>query len=131
VRWPLTWAILAGVAGVANVRCERATLTYESFDARGIGDLVTGSPRRRLPYPSALADAFAASAALARDPSIDPERIAFLGLSFGGEVAHDAAFERLRGKLGECRQRFATMSPITRPGCTGWSPLQQASGHPA
>jgi hypothetical protein len=128
MRWPLTWAILAGVAGVANVRCEGATLNYDSFDARGIGDLVTGSPRRRLPYPSALADAFAASAALARDPSID-ERIAFLGCSFGDEVAHDAAFERLRAKLGECHQRFAT--PITRPGCTGWSPLQQASGHPA
>jgi len=62
----------------------------------------------------------------ARDPSIDPERIAFLRFSFGGEVAHDTAFERLRAKLGECRPRFASLSPIPRPGCTGWSPLQNA-----
>jgi len=84
-----------------------ATLTYDSFAARGMGDLVTDSPRQRPPYPSALADAFAALAALARDPRIDPERIAILGFSFGGEVAHDTAFERLRARLGEGQQRFA------------------------
>lgn len=83
-----------------------ATLTYDSFSARGLGDLVTTPTRGRPPYPSALADAFAALAALSRDPRIDPHRIAILGFSFGGEVAHDTAFERLRAALSP-DHRFA------------------------
>jgi hypothetical protein len=72
------------------VRCERATLTYDSFDARGIGDLVTarrGGLLTRRRSPMRLRHRLRSC-----DPSIDPERIAFLGFSFGGEVAHDAAF---------------------------------------
>lgn len=81
-----------------------ATLTYDSFAARGMGDLVVAPMRGPPPYPSALADALAA---LSRDPRIDPRRIAILGFSFGGGVAHDTAFERLRARLAESQQRFA------------------------
>lgn len=85
-----------------------ATLTYDSFVARSMGDLVTTPMRGRPPYPSAIADAFAALAALTRDPRIDPRRIAIVGFSFGGEVAHDTAFERVRAALSQDkRQRFA------------------------
>lgn len=84
-----------------------ATLTYDSFAARGMGDLVTTPRRGPPPYPSALADAFAALAALAGDPRIDPSRIAILGFSFGGKVAHVAAFERIRALLANGQQRFA------------------------
>lgn len=84
-----------------------ATLTYDSFAARGLGNLVTTPAPGPPPYPSALADAFAALAALARDPRIDPARIAILGFSFGGEVAHDAAFERIRAALATDGERFA------------------------
>jgi dienelactone hydrolase len=68
-----------------------ATLTYDSFAARGMGNLVSTPTRGPPPYPSAIADAFAALGGLAQDPRIDPARIAILGFSFGGEVAHDTA----------------------------------------
>ena len=84
-----------------------ATLTYDSFAARNMGDLVATPMQGPPPYASALADAFAALSALARDPRIDPRRIAILGFSFGGEVAHDAAFERLRATLAGGELRFA------------------------
>jgi dienelactone hydrolase len=84
-----------------------ATLTYDSFAARGMGDLVITPLRGPPPYASALADAFAALSALARDPRIDLQHIAILGFSFGGEVAHDAAFERLRATLAGGELRFA------------------------
>jgi dienelactone hydrolase len=84
-----------------------ATLTYDSFAARGMGDLVATPMRGRPPYPSALADAFVALATLSRDPRIDPKRTAILGFSFGGEVAHDTAFERVRAALSQDQQRFA------------------------
>jgi dienelactone hydrolase len=76
-----------------------ATITYDSFSARGLGDLVNTPTRGRPPYPSALADALAALAALSHDLRIDPQRIVIVGFSFGGEVAHDAAFEHLRTAL--------------------------------
>jgi dienelactone hydrolase len=83
-----------------------ATLTYDSFATRGIGDLVATPMRGPAPYPSALADAFAALAALSHDPRIDPRHIATLGFSFGGEVAHATAFERPRSTLSEGELRF-------------------------
>jgi dienelactone hydrolase len=73
-----------------------ATLTYDSFAGRGMGDLVATPRREPPPYASALADAFSALSALARDSRVDPQRIAILGFSFSGEVFHATAFERLR-----------------------------------
>jgi dienelactone hydrolase len=84
-----------------------ATLTYDSFSARGTGNLVTTPMRVPPPYPSAIADAFAALGALARDPRVDPRRIAIVGFSFGGEVAHNTAFQRLRSALGDRDLQFA------------------------
>ena len=84
-----------------------ATLTYDSFAARGMGDLVTAARRGPPPYPSALADAFAALSALSRDSRIDPQRIAILGFSFGGEVAHVTAFKRISGALARDGEQFA------------------------
>ncbi len=84
-----------------------ATLTYDSFASRNLGDLVARPSPRPPPYPSALADAFAALAVLARHPRIDGERVAILGFSFGGEVAHATAFARFRALLGAGAGRFA------------------------
>lgn len=84
-----------------------ATLTYDSFAARGMGDLVTAARRGPPPYPSALADAFAALSARSRDSRIDPQRIAILGFSFGGEVAHVTAFKRISGALARDGEQFA------------------------
>lgn len=70
------------------------------------GDLVATPIAGTASLP-ALADAFAALAALARDRRNDPQHIAILGFSFGGEVAHDTGFERLRATLAGGESRFA------------------------
>jgi len=82
-----------------------ATLTYDSFAARGLSGLST-SPNPP-PWASALADAYAALRFLARDPRIDPKRIAIVGFSFGGEIARLAAWSLARDAAGPGGPRFA------------------------
>lgn len=82
-----------------------ATLTYDSFAARGTtGAALSGTPAY---LPAGVADAYAARRVLASDPRIDADRIAVLGFSFGGEVAHLTAFERFRSALSSGPGRFA------------------------
>src|SRR3984893_9519468 len=82
-----------------------ATLTYDSFAARGTtGVAMSGSPGY---LPGGLAAAFAALRLLASEPKIDADRIAIVGFSFGGEVAHLTAFEPLRSALNPGQGRFA------------------------
>jgi dienelactone hydrolase len=74
-----------------------ATLTYDSFAARGTtGAALSGSSGY---LPIGVADAYAALRLLAGEPRIDADRIAIIGFSYGGEVAHLAAFETLRSAL--------------------------------
>jgi dienelactone hydrolase len=63
----------------------------------------TGAP----PWGTAAAEAYAALALLAADPRIAPQRIAIVGFSFGGEVAHLSAFEGVRTGLATTPSRFA------------------------
>jgi dienelactone hydrolase len=82
-----------------------ATLTYDSFAARGTtGAAMSGSPGYLL---AGVADAYAALRRLASEPRIDADRIAIVGFSFGGEVAHLTAFEALRSALNPGQGRFA------------------------
>src|SRR3984893_12885146 len=82
-----------------------ATLTYDSFTARGTtGAAMSGCPGYLL---AGVADAYAALRLLASEPSIDADRIAILGFSFGAEVAHLTAFESLRSALYPGQARFA------------------------
>ena len=82
-----------------------ATLTYDSFAARGTtGVAMSGSPGY---LPAGVADAYAALRLLASEPKIDADRIAIVGFSFGGEVAHLTAFEPLRSALNPGQGRFA------------------------
>src|SRR5882672_179556 len=82
-----------------------ATLTYDSFAARGTtGAALQGSPGY---LPIGVADAYAALRLLSGEPRIDAERIAIIGFSYGGEVAHLAAFETLRSALNPGPGRFA------------------------
>src|SRR5450432_3918525 len=82
-----------------------ATLTYDSFAARG----TTGAALQRSSgyLPDGVADAYAALRLLSRESRIDAERIAIIGFSYGGEVAHLAAFETLRSALNPGPGRFA------------------------
>jgi dienelactone hydrolase len=82
-----------------------ATLTYDSFAARGTtGAAMSGSPGY---LTAGVADAYAALRRLASEPKIDADRIAVLGFSYGGEVAHLTAFEPLRSALNPGPRRFA------------------------
>jgi dienelactone hydrolase len=82
-----------------------ATLTYDSFAARGTtGAVMAGSPGY---LTAGVADAYAALQRLASEPKIDSGRIAILGFSYGGEVAHVTAFEPLRSALVAGESRFA------------------------
>ena len=82
-----------------------ATLTYDSFAARGTtGAAMSGSPGY---LPAGVADAFAALRRVASEPKIDGDRIAILGFSYGGEVAHLSAFEPLRLALFPGQGQFA------------------------
>jgi dienelactone hydrolase len=82
-----------------------ATLTYDSFAARG----TTGAALQRSSgyLPVGVADAYAALRILSDEPRIDAGRIAIIGFSYGGEVAHLAAFETLRSALNLGPGRFA------------------------
>jgi dienelactone hydrolase len=82
-----------------------ATLTYDSFAARGTtGAALQGSPGY---LPPGVADAYAALRFLSGERRIDADRIAIIGFSYGGEVAHLAAFETLRAALDSGAGRFA------------------------
>src|SRR5215831_11795828 len=71
-----------------------ATLTYDSFAARGTTGVALSGSAGYLPI--GVADAYAALRLLSGVPLIDADRIAIIGFSYGGEVAHLAAFETLR-----------------------------------
>jgi dienelactone hydrolase len=58
-------------------------------------------------WPSGVADAYAALRLLSGHPRIDAARVAIAGFSYGGEVAHLAAFEGLRAALNPGEARFA------------------------
>jgi dienelactone hydrolase len=83
-----------------------ATLTYDSFAARGKTGLALSRSGPGL-WPSGVAGAYAALRLLAAHPRIDASRIAIVGFSHGGEVAHLAAFEQLRAALDQGPARFA------------------------
>ncbi|HKW52410.1 MAG TPA: dienelactone hydrolase family protein [Stellaceae bacterium] len=59
------------------------------------------------PLASGVADAYAALNLLARHPRIDANKIAIVGFSFGGEVAHLTAFDRVRSAIAPGQRRFA------------------------
>ena len=94
-----------------------ATLTYDSFSARGLSRSAVVGSRAGPPLASGVADAFAALQFLAGHPRIAADRIGIVGFSFGGEVAHLTAFETLRAAMGAGPSRFAA-HVATYPGGT-------------
>jgi dienelactone hydrolase len=109
-----------------------ATLTYDSAAARRIreGDAMGA-------WPSAIAEAYGALRLLADNPAIDAHRIAIAGFSYGGEVAHLSALERLRSALASGQQRFAAhvayypagvFGAIAEPGAYTGAPILMLLG---
>jgi dienelactone hydrolase len=94
-----------------------ATLTYDSFAARGTtGAALQGSPGY---LPIGVADAFAALQFLLGEHRVDANRVAIIGFSYGGEVAHLTAFEILRSALISGTSRFAGHVPFYPGGTFG------------
>jgi dienelactone hydrolase len=83
-----------------------ATLTFDGFAARSTTGIAMARAGVGL-WPTGVADAYAALRLLAADPRIDAGRIAIAGFSYGGEIAHLAAFEQLRAALDPGSARFA------------------------
>jgi len=81
-----------------------ATLTYDSFIPRKWGSqFKNGGPAT---LPTTIADGFAALSFMAAEPRIDPARVAIIGFSLGGDVAHAAAIESFHKALSP-EHRFA------------------------
>jgi dienelactone hydrolase len=108
-----------------------ATLTYDSFSARGLSQSAVIGSRAGPPIASGVADAFAALQFLAGHPRIAADRIGIVGFSFGGEVAHLTAFETVRAALGAGPARFAA-HVATYPGGTygAWAEAGAYTGAP-
>jgi dienelactone hydrolase len=112
-----------------------ATLNYDSFAARGTtGAALQGSPGY---LPIGVADAYAALRRLSDEPRIDAGHIAIIGFSYGGEIAHLAAFETLRSALNPGAGRFAahvafypggSFGAIAEPGAYTGAPVLMLLG---
>jgi dienelactone hydrolase len=113
-----------------------ATLTYDSFAARKTTGIALSRSGPGL-WPSGVADAYSALGALENHPRIDANHVAIVGFSFGGEVAHLAAFESLRAALNRAKGRFSAhvafypagvFGAIADPGAYSGSPVLMLLG---
>jgi dienelactone hydrolase len=86
-------------------------LAIDSFTPRGVKSTV--DDQSRVPTAQMVRDAFGALDYLVKQPFVDPERVALMGMSKGGSVALLAADRRTRA--GE--RMFAAHVPLY-PGCT-------------
>jgi dienelactone hydrolase len=110
-------------------------LTYDSFAARGTtGNALSATPGY---LPIGVADAYAALRLLSGEARIDAGRIAIIGFSYGGEVAHLTALETLRSALNPGPGRFAAhvafypggvFGAIAGPGAYTGAPLLMLLG---
>jgi dienelactone hydrolase len=82
-----------------------ATLTYDSFAARGAAGAALSATPGYLPI--GIADAYAAMRLLAAEPRIDAGHIGIIGFSYGGDIAHLTTLETLRAALNSGPGRFA------------------------
>lgn len=82
-----------------------ATFVVDSFTGRGLRS--TGTDQTRLSTMANVADALAALKLLAGHPRIDPQRIAVMGFSRGGQVALYTALEPIRQGMIDGELRFA------------------------
>lgn len=82
-----------------------ATFVLDSFSGRGLRS--TGTDQTRLSTMANVADALVALKLLASHPRIDPQRIAVMGFSRGGQVALYTALEPIRQGMIDGELRFA------------------------
>jgi dienelactone hydrolase len=105
-----------------------ATLALDSFSGRGIRSTTTD--QAQLGRLNMVVDAYRALGILAKDPRIDPARIAVMGFSRGGQSAHYSAMSRLYRLQGpkdglqfaahlavypDCMTAYKDDTEVTRP----------------
>lgn len=114
--------LLHGSAGVAE-STERwaqeltsigaATFLLDSFSGRGITS--SAADQSQLDALAMMVDAFCVLGMLARDPRLDPERIAVMGFSKGAVAAVYSSNERFRKTYGPSNAEFAAHIGLHTP----------------
>jgi dienelactone hydrolase len=92
-----------------------ATFVIDSFTARGIVN--TGNDQAQLGRLAMIVDAYRALALLSQHARIDPERIALMGFSRGGQAALYASvvrFQRMHGATGPAFAAYIPFYPDCR-----------------
>jgi dienelactone hydrolase len=92
------------------------TFVVDSFRLRYISETCSG--KERVNFGTRMADAFAALDHLAKNPRIDPARIAIMGFSLGGETALRTSQVRFQKHFGKGTARFAAHLAFYPSGCT-------------
>ena len=87
-----------------------ATFVMDSFTGRGIVE--TSTDQARLGRLAMIVDAYRALELLARHPRIDPQRIAVVGFSRGGQSALYASVRRFQRMHGPAGLEFAAYVPF-------------------
>jgi dienelactone hydrolase len=123
-----TWSRLFNAMGIS-------TFAVDGFTGRGLTGVSTDqSQLGRLNF---IMDLYGALALLAKHPRVDPQRIALMGFSRGGQAALYASeqrFNKLWNKSGAgSRPTFRSIPTVPRPTSTTptWSPSRSASFHGA
>ena len=92
-----------------------ATFVFDSFTPRGIDN--TREDQSRLGRLAMIVDAYRALALLAKNPRVDPARIAIMGFSRGGQAALYASMKRFQRIHGPTNLEFAAYIPFY-PNCS-------------
>jgi len=92
-----------------------AAFVLDSFSPRGITQTCTGTSSPNGSAPAA--DALAALKLLATHPSIDPNRIAVFGRSYGGWAVYTTAMEEVRRSIIDTSLKFAAHIGFYPSGC--------------
>jgi dienelactone hydrolase len=87
-----------------------ATFIFDSFTPRGIDN--TREDQSQLGRLAMIIDAYRALELLAKNPRVDPERIAIMGFSRGGQAALYASVKRFQRMHGPNNLEFAAYIPF-------------------
>jgi dienelactone hydrolase len=87
-----------------------ATFVFDSFTPRGIDTII--NDQSQLSRLAMIVDAYRALELLAKHPRIDPQRIAIMGFSLGGQVTLYASLKRFQKMHGPAGLEFAAYFPL-------------------
>jgi dienelactone hydrolase len=89
------------------------TFILDSFTGRDVAETITDFSR--LPHLAMIIDAYRALAVVAKNPRVDPTRIALMGFSKGGFVALYSSLRRFQRAYSSPGLEFAAFIPFYAP----------------